>query len=792
MLKIAESHGGAFLCDGVGLGKTFVGLMLLKRLAVQDKKKVLLLVPKSGRKAVWEAELNRHLPNLLRGGWSNIQIFNHTDLSSPARAQEMAEAAVECDAIVIDEAHNFRNPGLAGTATKRESRYRQLQRMAAGKQMFLLTATPVNNGVFDLMHLIQLFKQDGGAFASAGVHSIQGHFRSLEKKIRAANAVPDDAPPEADVDQKVEVGPAREIFEADPLVRALVVQRSRAYVKASQLAESRGQAMFPVREAPRVADYALSPLQQKLLELIVEAFDHKRELLKLAVYDPTEWRRDASDVDEFERGRRKQVVQLIRIGLIKRLESSVPAFELSCLRLFRTLYGFWKAQATDGEPLAALKRWEARHGRVLDQVRDGLKPASADEGDSDEPGDDADPLIDEAVELLNPKLFKLSDILHETALDLEQLARFLEALRDFTPDQDGKLAALLNLMQGDPDLARQKVLIFTEYLATARHLRRQMQAAGLEAVAQVDSTTKTPREVIVRAFAPYYNRISSSALAAEGIEEIRVLIATDVLSEGLNLQDATRLINYDLHWNPVRLMQRVGRVDRRLNPEIEAKLTADHPEAGALRRRVAYWNFLPTRALEKYLRLYARLDRKTIGIARLFGIEGGKLFKPEDAYDDLKLLNERMDGALSVEESLRQELRQLLLDHPELEARLAALPNRIFSGREAAAAQGMFFCYALPGRAADADGDEVWDDDSARQVRWFFHDLEGGPVIEDLAEVAERIRSTTDTPRRTQLDRETLAAARSAIEGHIEAGYMRRVQAPAGAKPILKAWMELN
>ena len=95
-----------------------------------------------------------------------------------------------------------------------------------------------------------------------------------------------------------------------------------------------------------------------------------------------------------------------------------------------------------------------------------------------------------------------------------------------------------------------------------------------------------------------------------------------MLSEGLNLQDATRLINYDLHWNPVRLMQRIGRVDRRLNPDVEKRLTADHPDQAALRGKVAYWNFLPPDELNQLLSLYARVTHKTLRISKTFGIEG--------------------------------------------------------------------------------------------------------------------------------------------------------------------------
>ncbi len=106
----------------------------------------------------------------------------------------------------------------------------------------------------------------------------------------------------------------------------------------------------------------------------------------------------------------------------------------------------------------------------------------------------------------------------------------------------------------------------------------QLVDAGIRTIDQIDSGSKKDRSQIIRRFAPYYNGSSSEELASEGLEEIRVLLSTDVLSEGLNLQDATRLINYDLHWNPVRLMQRIGRVDRRINPKVEEKIVADHPD----------------------------------------------------------------------------------------------------------------------------------------------------------------------------------------------------------------------
>ena len=137
-----------------------------------------------------------------------------------------------------------------------------------------------------------------------------------------------------------------------------------------------------------------------------------------------------------------------------------------------------------------------------------------------------------------------------------------------------------------------------------RYLYQQLSEAGVSGLFKIDSNTKGDRAKHIQRFAPYYNSSSSTLLEEEGKTEIRVLISTDVLSEGLNLQDATRMINYDIHWNPVRLMQRIGRVDRRMSEDIEKAIIADHPEQKKLRGTVGYWNFLPPGELDSLLRLY--------------------------------------------------------------------------------------------------------------------------------------------------------------------------------------------
>ena len=218
-------------------------------------------------------------------------------------------------------------------------------------------------------------------------------------------------------------------------------------------------------------------------------------------------------------------------------------------------------------------------------------------GDEEDDAEDRelipDDLLDKAVEdKLDGKEFDLPPIIEETFQDLDQLAKFVVETRKFDPAKDDKLKKLKRMLDSK-EFAGKKVLIFTEFADTARYLFKELEARGTDHLELVHGGSSSARTDIVKRFAPYYNSSSSAGLADEGMVEIRVLVATDVLSEGLNLQDGTRLINYDIHWNPVRLMQRIGRVDRRMDPAVEARLKADHPEHAADRGKVAYWNFLP-------------------------------------------------------------------------------------------------------------------------------------------------------------------------------------------------------
>jgi hypothetical protein len=255
LLKIARKYRGAFLCDGVGLGKTFVGMMVLERLVVHERKRVALLVPKAAREAVWETSLKRYLPNVSRRDFSNLVIFNHTDLQREGEFKERLDYIKQvADAIIIDEAHHFRNPGIKGTGERRPSRYRRLFEIADGKEMYLLTATPVNNRLIDLQHMIELFsRQQTDYFKDAplGIHSLGGQFRRMEKELERT-ILGHEVGSEAGTGIETNESEAREVLLSDPLVQALVVQRSRAYVRKSQ--EQHGHTRRKIGRAPSNAN----------------------------------------------------------------------------------------------------------------------------------------------------------------------------------------------------------------------------------------------------------------------------------------------------------------------------------------------------------------------------------------------------------------------------------------------------------------------------------------------------------------------------------------------------------
>lgn len=821
LMKIARQHGGAFLCDGVGLGKTFVGLMLIERLVLHENKRVVLFAPKAAREGVWEPHLRRWLPHIggVGGGadFSSLSVFSHTDLGRgnefPERFQRMTDLA---DAVIIDEAHHFRNRGSRGDDSElssngdepdRRSRYWRLYDMLDGsirpKLVFLLTATPVNNRLADFRHMAELFTRGDEAFfgRSLGVNHLSGHFNVMERDLQAAlgaaggsngNGSGDISGSAAMALAEGLTQEARDALAADVVFGALVVQRSRSYAKASQIQERGESAAFPERKPPRVAEYSIRSSYRDVLDMFEKACRRQHPLFSLAIYYPlAHYIGPEKDIDPFEEGRQRQVVGLIRTMFLKRFESSVYAFEKSLDRLMRKLLAFVEVHSEPGAERERLDGWLHRHAEVVGyrpEVQLGLDLDGEADADADE--DVIPPELLEAVEELSRDEYDVAAIVDKTFEDLDEIVRFLDATSRLTPDQDDKVRKLTRLL-GTKDLSGRKVLVFTEFADTARYVESQLRSAGIDGLARIDSGSKLDRAEVISRFSPYYNGSSSPELTRDGHTEIRVLVSTDVLSEGLNLQDATRLVNYDLHWNPVRLMQRIGRVDRRMSPETEERLRADHPDVAADRGTVRFWNFLPPEELERILKLYERVTGKVLMISSTLGIEGRKLLRPDDAYDPLREFNATYEGTRTAVEEMHLEYQALLKRHPELAERLDGLPGSVFSGRRklSKGARGVFFCYSLPALDAEQGAFTL----EAGPVRWYLYDLEADAIVESPGEIIESIRSKPNTPRRCEMARTTLKDLRDKVLRHVRDTYLKRVNAPMDAPdPELRCWMELN
>ena len=789
MLRIARTHRGAFLCDGVGLGKTFVGLMLIERLILHEDKRVLLLAPKAAKEGVWEPHIEKWLPHIGGEDFGSLVVLSHTDLTRGGMyPKRLADMASKVDAVVIDEAHHFRNRGTRGGDEKDPSRYWRLfdflDPEKRPKRLFMLTATPINNRLTDFRHMIELFtREDDQWFGrTLGINNLKAHFRQLERAYRDRSGRDSD-------DVTDDMREAESTLTTDRIFTDLVVQRSRSYARESQLRESGKAAMFPQRANPQVAEYSIRKTYGQLLKEFDKAFERQNPLFTLAMYYPLQWYKgDRSEVEAFEENRQKQVVSLIRTGFLKRFESSVPAFQLSCDRLLRKLMAFVEVNSETESEKRLFERWKAQYQEVLGYARQqSLLLHPEDDSDADE--DLIPPELLKRVERLDRQKYEVHEMLEETRMDMHQLASFLVETSRWETKHDDKLRKLIRLLNSK-ELVGEKVLIFTEFADTARYLERQLKAEGFQNVFAVDSGTKVNRADVIRRFAPYYNGSSSGELAEQNIPETRILISTDVLSEGLNLQDATKMINYDIHWNPVRLMQRIGRVDRRMDPAIEDQIMADHPERSDSRGKIRYWNFLPPDELNDILTLFSRVSQKTLVISRTLGIEGGKLLRPDDDYEVLKEFNHAYEGERTAIENMHLEFQQMLKDDPELQARLSLLPGAVFSGRIRfkKGVRGVFFCYALP--ALDPEKNEFTEE--AGRSGWYLLDLDRDEILEEPGEIASSIRSEPSTPRQCRHEDAMLIDLRARVEKHITNTYLKRVDAPVGIRPTLKCWMELS
>jgi len=724
LVEMSRRWNGGFLTDGVGLGKTFVGLMLTEYYAVRHRKNVLIMATKTGQDAVWNPELKERLPELF-GQFSNVLVRAHTDLTTNQGAREIEHLAKRADVLIIDEAHNFRNHGKKGTEENPwGSRWWRMHEICRGKTVFLLTATPINNTLFDLVHQAELFTgvDADDHFASIGVSSLRKYTVELEKPFKSG--VPDYAAIAA-------------LTAKDKLFQSILHQNSRRYAVESSKVAGGSDVVFPETQVPRVVPYDFGTLYSALFTELQTAFSRATPLFVLPMYYPLAFS-NRKDVDTVAENRQRQVVALIRTIFLKRFESSFAAFAGSCLDLSTKIL-HWLDVNTKVDPgqQSRLGAWRSTNEPILKSIHDRYRSTLEEDWHEED-------LTEEELNELEYNLvsgdYKLQDMIDASFEDLDQLTRFMDLilagagvdekylrLRDLLLEPaSNKYKKSLDKDVFTPEFRTQQVIVFTEFADTARYLEEQLRKDGLQDVDRIDGTRGSQRYAMIKRFAPFYNKVSADERAQ--LQPLRVLISTDVLSEGVNLQDGTLLVNYDIHWNPVRLMQRIGRVDRRMNPAVEAAIVKAKPSAKKSRGHIQIRNFLPPAEIDALLTLYSRVQNKTLMISTTLGIPGGKLFDETDMFDDVKVFQafkDEYDGDIAPIEELRLKWLQLVKDNAGLEALVERLPEGI-STANAGQPNGVFICRRVPVliKEDEDDADPQWSIDPG-SVEWALRTPDG-------------------------------------------------------------------
>jgi superfamily II DNA or RNA helicase len=692
--RVLARYDGVLIADSVGLGKTWIGKKLLEDFAYHRRQKAVVVCPAS-----------------LRGMWHR-ELATATIAAQIVGMEELGRDTFDpspygdADVLLVDESHNFRND--------KANRYLALDTMiqlnggrgrdGEHKKIILISATPINNDLYDLANQVRLFTQSQpDYFREVGIGDLAAYFRRARRLVRK-----DDVPA------------GTVLFN---LLEEIMVRNTRPYIRAAYPnATIKGKPVaFPERRLHTV-EYDLGATYGGLYDKIVAAIDS----LSLAPYKLEAYRKKSAITDEdehkFEQGREEGLVGIFKTRFLKRLESSIEAFRLS-LRRALTFEETYKDYLLDRKVVSSRDFQKAIRFLELDEEDDIAAGSVADELDlvgAAKAYIDSLPTVD-----LNQ--YELRKLTHDVERDVKLLQDLYDQSETLA-DKDGKLARLKELLAGE--LKGKKVLIFSTFKDTTRYLHRRLtedrkwlKSAGNPHIRRIDSGNHPDeRGHIIAQFAP----VASGVKPPD--QEIDILISTDVLSEGQNLQDCGIIINYDLTWNPIRLVQRNGRIDR---------IGSSHAEIGI-------YNLFPEEELEALLHLVERLTDRISTIDELGLLDAsvlGEVVHPR-TFNTIRRIREE-DGAVLDEEEARAELagpEMLLKQLKDLLNRdgenvLTTLPNGIHSGLRREKCYGMFFYFQAP-RSGEG-----------KRHFWRYIDAKTHDIKENRYEIAQLISCQPDEPR---------------------------------------------
>ena len=594
-----ERYNGCILADSVGLGKTFTALAVVKYYENRNKS-VLVLCPKKLAEN-WNTYKDNYVNNPIAADRLNYDVLFHTDLSRPSGFSNGLDLNRlnwgNYDLVVIDESHNFRN-GVGTHANTVENRYVKLMdkiiKAGVKTKVLMLSATPVNNRFIDLKNQLAIAYEGDISL----IDNKLGTNKSIDEIFRQAQRA-FNAWSELDVADRTTDALLKTLdFDFFELLDSVTIARSRKHIEKYYDTADIGK--FPIRKKP----ISLRPVLTNLESAInYNQIYEELSKLSLCIYTPSNYI-FPSKIQKYinlthnkgneltQSGREQGIRKLMSVNLLKRLESSVNSFQLTLQRIYNLIK----------DTVNKINRFEQYGTSGIDMYE------SADiEWDIDDSNT-------EYFTVGNKVQIDLADMDYKTwqselTSDIEVINELMSMLNVIIPENDGKLQSLLKVIsdkiENPINSNNKKVLIFSAFSDTAEYLYEHVSAYikekyGLNTAVitgSIDGKTtiknfKATLNNVLTCFSPISK--DKAVLLPDSNDEIDILIATDCISEGQNLQDCDCVINYDIHWNPVRIIQRFGRVDR----------------IGSKNESIQLVNFWPDMDLDEYINLKGRVETR--------------------------------------------------------------------------------------------------------------------------------------------------------------------------------------
>lgn len=657
-----EKYNGCILADSVGLGKTFTALAVIKYYENRNKS-VLVLCPKKLSEN-WNTYKGNYVNNPIAEDRLRYDVLFHTDLSRDKGDSNGIDLSRlnwgNYDLVVIDESHNFRNGGEVSKDGK-ENRYLKLMnkviRSGVRTKVLMLSATPVNNRFIDLKNQLALAYEGNTDFINKRL-DIDRNIDDIFKQAQRAFNTWSKLPPEERITDNLLKSLDFDFFE---ILDSVTIARSRKHIERYYDTNAIGrfpERLRPITKRPPLTDLEsainYNEIYSQLMSLNLSIYTPSNYIFpsKLSKYEDTSKKRRGGIS---QKGREEGIRRLMSINLLKRLESSVHSFKLTLNRIEEYI------QDTI---------------QIIEDYKSGSKELDlVDISNADLDSDDQNMDIFAVGKKVKIDLNDMDYVTWENELkdDKDNLELLKLMIADITPIHDSKLQSLFTLISDKMikpiNEGNKKIIIFTAFSDTADYLYEHVSSfvkknygldtAEITGSVEGKSTIKGQRmdlNTVLTLFSPISK--GKDVLMPGSDKEVDILIATDCISEGQNLQDCDYLVNYDIHWNPVRIIQRFGRVDR----------------IGSKNERIQLVNFWPDMDLDEYINLKARVETR-MKISVLTSTGDDNPISPEEKGDleyrksQLKRLQEEvvdledMSDGISIMDLGLNEYRMDLIEY---------------------------------------------------------------------------------------------------------------------------------